>query len=457
MPNPFQRAFLACVILAALAACVTSPPVQHPAMDLPAKFKEQGRWKVAQPRDTESRGHWWTIYHDPALNALEEKIEVSNQSLISAAAKVAQARALTENARSAYFPTLTGNGSSLRSQTGRSPALTTDATSLDFGWEIDLWGRIRNNTSAAQANTEAVAGDMESTRLALQAQLAQSYLALRIVDAQKRLLDGEITSYSKSLQLTQNRKAAGIAARQDVAQAETILAATQAQSIDTEVQRTQLEHAIAVLIGVPPATFSLPVRPDALSVPPVPATGTSRWLERRPDIAAAERRVASANKLIGAARAAYFPTLRLSASGGFSGIKDLLSVPARFWSLGPQMAAPLFDGGLRKSQVDLAKGTYDQNVADYRQAVLAGLQQVEDNLAALRVLEREAGVQAEAVRAARVSEAAALDLYKAGTSDYLNVAAAQNASLTSELTALNILNRRLAASVLLVKALGGGW
>ena len=457
MPALFTRTLLACLVLATLMACVTSPPVQRPAMDLPDHFKEQGTWKPAQPRDHLPRGHWWTIYHDPALNGLEEKIDISNQSLLSAAAKVTQARALTQNARAAYFPTLGGAASSIRSQTGQFPPVTTSATSLDFNWEVDLWGRIRNNTSAAQANAEASAADMESTRLSLQAQLAQSYLALRIVDAQKHLLDGEIASYSKALQLTLNRKAAGVATSQDVAQAKTILATTQAQSIDTEVQRTQLEHAIAVLIGVPPAAFSLPMRTEPMSVPATPRSGTSQWLERRPDIGAAERRVAAANQLIGAAQAAYFPTLALSATGGFKGIKDLFSAPSRFWSLGPQMAAPLLDGGLRKSQVDQARGAYDQNVADYRQTVLTGLQQVEDNLAALRILEREASAQAEAVRAARESEAVALNEYKAGTTDYLNVITAQTAALTNELNALNIHNRRLAASVQLVKALGGGW
>ena len=457
MSAQFHRSILTCLVVTTLMACVTSPPVEHPAMDIPVNFKEQGIWKEAHPSAQLAHGHWWTIYHDSALNALEEKVEVSNQSLISAAAKITQARALTQNARAAYFPTLNGDGSSIRGQTGRNPLATTEAASLDFSWEIDLWGRIRNSVSAAQANAEATAADMESARLSLQAQLAQSYLALRIVDAQKHLLDGEISNYSKSLQLTENRKGAGIATSQDVAQATTILATTQAQSIDTEVQRTQLEHAIAVIIGVPPAAFSIPVRTEPVLVPAFPRTGTSRWLERRPDISAAERRVAAANKLMGAAQAACFPTLALSASGGFRGIKDLISAPSRFWSLGPAVAAPLLDGGLRKSQVDQARGAYEQSVADYRQTVLTGLQQVEDNLAALRVLEREATAEAEAVRAARESETVALNEYKAGTADYLNVITSQTAALTNELTALNLLNRRLAASVLLVKALGGGW
>ncbi len=452
-----RRLLPACVVTATLMACVTSPPVQRPAMDLPEHFKEQGPWKVAQPKDTASRGHWWSIYHDPVLNGLEEKISVSNQSLASAAAKVAQAKALTQAARAAYFPTLDGTVSNLRGQAGRNMPLTTDAGLLDLSWEADLWGRIRNNVSASQANAEAVAADLESTRLSLQAQLAQSYLALRIVDAQKHLLDGEIESYAKSLKLTENRKAGGIAASKDVAQARTILATTKAESIDTEVQRTQLEHAIAMLIGVPPAAFSLPIRNDKITVPAIPRSGTSAWLERRPDIAAAERRVASANKLIGVAKAAFFPTLAFTATGGFRGVKDLVSAPNRFWSLGPALAGPLFDGGLRKAQLDQAKGAYDQNVADYRQAVLTGLQQVEDNLSALRVLERESTVQDEAVKAARESETVALNEYKAGTADYLNVITAQTAALTNELTALNVLNRRLAASVLLVKALGGGW
>ncbi|MDB6140875.1 MAG: transporter [Verrucomicrobiaceae bacterium] len=458
MPVLFHRALPGCLLLVTLlAACVTSPPVDRPAMDLPPNFKEQGPWRPAHPSDTTSRGHWWTIYHDAELNALEEKIEVSNQSLISAAAKAAQARALTQAARSAYFPTLDAGTSSIRARTGQSGSATTTAVTFDLNWEIDLWGRIRNNVSAAQATAEAAGSDMASARLSLQAQLAQSYLALRLVDARKHLLDGEITSYSKSLKLTENRKAAGIVASRDVAQAKTILATTQAESIDTEVERTQLEHAIAVLIGVPPAAFSIPMRADPVSVPAAPHSGTAAWLERRPDIAAAERRVAAANKLIGAARAAYFPALALSAGGGFRGIKDLVSAPSRFWSLGPALAAPLLDGGLRKAQVDQAKGAYDQTVADYRQSVLTGLQQVEDNMAELRILERESTVQAEAVRAARESETVALNEYKAGTADYLNVITAQTEALTNELTALNILNRRLSASVLLIKALGGGW
>lgn len=450
-----------CLLSAALlGACTVGPDYVRPTVQAPTAFKEMQGWKIAQPQDQEIRGKWWEVFGDPELNALQEQVTISNQNLAQAEARFRQAKALVQSARAAYFPTLSGSVSTSRadraSQTG--PA-NSHSLALDANWEADVWGRVQRNVEANQASASASAADLEATRLSTQAQLAQNYFQLRAVDAQQQLFLRTVADYERSLQLTQNQYESGVVPRANVVLAQTQLKSTQAQAIDNGIQRAQLEHAIALLLGKAPADFSLAPKPLALAVPAIPVGLPSTLLERRPDIAAAERRVAAANAQIGVAKAAFFPALTLSASAGFqsSSFGDWLSLPNRFWSLGPALAMNLFDAGARKAQTDQAIAGYDANVAGYRQTVLTGFQEVEDNLAALRLLEQEAQVQNEAVQAARLSVELATNQYKAGIVNYLNVINAQTTALGNERTAVDLLNRRLNASVLLIKALGGGW
>ncbi|HMK14475.1 MAG TPA: efflux transporter outer membrane subunit [Burkholderiales bacterium] len=453
-----------------LAACTVGPDYVRPAVEAPAAFKEMDGWKPAQPRDQEIKGKWWEAYNDPLLNSLEEQVNISNQNLAQAEAQYRQARALVQSARAAYFPTVSASASESRSHspTGFSNSQSQSIKpgiqnsyqlTLDAAWEPDLWGKVRRTVESNEASAQASAADLEAARLSAQAELAQDYIQLRALDTQKQLFDDTAAAYEKSLQLTQNQYAAGIVAMVDVIQAQTQLKSTQAQAIDVEVQRAQFEHAIALLIGKPASELTIAPAPLTAAIPAVPVGVPSDLLERRPDVAAAERLVATANAQIGVAIAAYYPSLTLSASGGFqsSSWSNWLTVPARFWAVGPQLAQTLFDGGLRRAQTEQARAVYDANVAAYRQTVLTGFKEVEDNLAAMRILEQEADVQDEAVQSARRSVALTTNQYKAGTVNYLNVVVVQASALNNERTAVDILNRRLVASVLLIKALGGGW
>ena len=468
-------------VLTLMTGCVVGPDYVRPTVVTPASYKEIDGWKVAQPQDHVLRGAWWEIFGDPQLNALEAQVSLSNQNLAVAEATYWQARALVREARASYFPTLTlglgytrfrnsatfsgrlGAGVSAggtSSGAGVSSGPHSDfQLGLDFSWELDLWGRIRRTVESNQASAQASAGDLESARLSYQTELAQGYFQLRTSDAQKQLLDATVAAYEQSLQLTQNRYASGVAAEADVVQAETQLKTAQAQAIDVGVQRAQLEHAIALLIGQPASSFSLPAAPLTATPPPIPVGVPSELLERRPDIAAAERRVAAANAQIGVAEAAYFPTLTLSASSGFetSSLAQWLTAPSHFWSVGPSISQTVFDGGLRRAQTDYARAGYDASVATYRQTVLAAFQGVEDNLAALRILEQEAQVQDEAVQKAQQSVTLTTNQYKAGIVSYLNVITAQTTALSSETTAVQVRGRRMTAAVLLIQALGGGW
>jgi len=467
-----HKTILSLMALALLGACTVGPNYVRPAADTPAAFKEMEGWKTAQPRDQELRGKWWETFNDPLLNELERQVSISNQNLVQSAAQFRQARALVQSARAGFLPTVSGGASVTRGQSSsnlgnqnqafvqssRSPS-TSYSLSLDAVWEADLWGRVRRTVESNEAGAQASAADLEALRLSIQAELAQNYFQLRALDAQKQLFDDTIAAYQRSLTLTQNQYTAGVVAKVDVIQAQTQLKTTQAQALDIGVQRAQLEHAIALLIGKPASTYSLAVAPLTASPPALPVGIPSSLLERRPDIAAAERRMAAANAQIGVAEAAYYPSLTLSASGGFqsSSFSNWLTAPSRFWSLGPALAQTLFDGGLRRAQTDQAIATYDANVAGYRQTVLTGFKEVEDNLAALRILEEEAAIQDEAVQNARQSVALTTNQYKAGLVSYLNVVTVQATALANERTAVDVLNRRLAASVLLIKALGGGW
>jgi NodT family efflux transporter outer membrane factor (OMF) lipoprotein len=443
-------------------ACTVGPKYVRPAVVTPAAYKEMDGWKVAQPKDDALRGAWWEIFRDPRLSALEELVNIDNQNLAVAAAQLQQARAAVDAARASYFPTIAiGLGVSRARQPAVFGGRTTNTFSLpiDAAWEIDLWGRIRRTVESQQAAAQASAADLESARLSAQATLAQSYLTLRVLDAQRHLLDETVRAYQKSLDLTRNRYASGVASNADVVQAESQLKTSQAQAIDVGVQRAQLEHAIAALTGQPASVFALPAAPLATPPPQIPVGVPSEVLERRPDIASAERRVAAANAQIGVADAAFYPTLTLSASGGFdsSKISNWLSWPSRLWSIGPAISQVVFDGGLRRAQKNQTLAAYDADVASYRQTVLTAFQEVEDNLAALRILEEEARVQEAAVVAAQQSVALTTNQYKAGTVSYLEVVVTQAVALANERVAVDILGRRMAAAVLLVKALGGGW
>ncbi len=453
--------------LALLGACMVGPKYQRPSVETPAAYKGTGDWKVAQPQDDVKRGKWWEAFGDVRFNALVEQIDISNQNVRFAEAQYRQARALVQSARAALFPGVTGNVSATRSQassssgtTGRSSGPTNNYNlAIDSAWEVDLWGRVRSSVAASVAGAQASAADLEAARLSAQSELALDYFQLRVLDAQRKLLDDTVAAYQKSLELTRNRYAVGVAGKVDLVQAEAQLKSTQAQAIDLGVQRAQFEHAIAVLTGKPPAVFALEAVPLNVAMPSIPVGLPSELLERRPDIAAAERRAAAANAQIGVAQAAFFPSLTLSAAGGFqsSSFAQWLTVPSRFWSLGPALAQTIFDAGLRRALTNQAIAAYDANVASYRQTVLGGFQEVEDNLAALQILEAEAGVQEDAVRAARESLDLTINQYKAGTVSYLNVITVQTIWLTNERTAVGIRGRRLVAAVTLVKALGGGW
>jgi len=452
-----------------ISACTVGPNYVKPTTVAPGTYKEMKDWKVAEPKDHVMRGKWWEIYNDPQLNALEEQVNISNQNIFAAEAKFRQARALIQVARAAYFPTITMGPSFTRFRP--STTITQGATSspsptslyslqADATWELDLWGRVRRSVEASKANAQASAADLEGVRLSTHAQLAQSYFQLRAQDALKQILDETVITYQKSLELTQNRYASGVASRADVLQAEAQLKSTQAQAIEIGVQRAQLEHAIAVLIGKQASLFSVPFSPLANVIPPaVPVGIPSELLERRPDIASAERLMASANAQIGVAKAAYYPTVSLNASGGFQSI-DLakwFNWPSLFWSVGPVLAETLFSGGLRQAQIEQARAAYEATVGSYRETVLIGFQEVEDYLAALRILEQEELAQEEAVKAAVQSVTVVTNQYKAGIVGYLNVIVVQALALNDQTVAVNILGSRMTDSVLLIKALGGGW
>ncbi len=451
--------------LALFTSCTVGPDYVRPTAMAPAAYKEADGWKVAQPKDDSIRGAWWEIFNDPQLNALEEQVNISNQNVIAAEAQFREARALVQQTRAGYFPTVTAGASftrtrsALASGTGSSSGVSDYQLPVDVSWEPDVWGRVRRTVEASQANAQAGAADLGATQLSVQGALAQDYFQLRTLDAQRQLLDATVINYRKSLDLTKYLYAQGVDSSADVLQAETQLKTTEAQAIDVGVQRAQMEHAIALLAGKPASDFSIPVAPLSAVPPAIPVGMPSELLERRPDIAAAERLAASANAQIGVAESAFYPNITLSASGGFasSDISKWLTWPSRVWAIGSAISETVFDAGLRQAMTEQARAAYDASVASYRQAVLTGFQEVEDNLAALRILEQEAAVQDQAVKAARQSLAVITNQYKAGTVSYLNVIVAQSAELSNENTAINILGRRMSASVLLIKALGGGW
>ena len=454
------------ILATLLAGCTVGPDYVRPPMPTPAAFKELKGWKPAQPHDHKITGKWWEIFQDPQLNALEEQVASGNQSIAQAEAQYRQAQALVQAARATYFPTATSTTTVNRFRAASGTNVAVPGVKYLFGenfstsWTPDLWGAVRRQVEANIGSSQASAATMLALRLSTQATLAQDYFQMRALDAQKKLLDETVASYHKSLELTQNRYAAGVAARADVVLAESQLESARAQSIDVEVLRAQMEHAVAVLTGKAPSELSLPATPLTAVPPPIPVAIPSQLLERRPDIASAERQIAAANALIGVAKAAYFPTVTLAANNGFQSntLTSLASLASRYWALGPTaMAWSIFDGGARNAQMKQAIDGFDAAVANYKQTVLTGFQQVEDNLAALRILEDEAQVQDKAVQAFRESLALTTNQYKSGTVSYLNVMVAQAAALASENNAVQLKGKRLSAAVLLVTALGGGW
>ncbi|QNI34253.1 efflux transporter outer membrane subunit [Alloacidobacterium dinghuense] len=463
-----------------LAGCMVGPKYKTPAAITapsfketpPASFAEQDGWKPGQPSDTKLKGDWWTLFQDPQLNELEAKVDSANQTLKAAEANFRSARAQIGYARSNEAPTIgvEPSISAVRESENQPYFNNTVANNgegnfvlpVDLNYEIDLWGRVRRGVTSAREQAQASDADLESARLSLHAELALDYFGLRLADAQEKLLDDTVTAYQSAVELTQDRFEGGAAPQSDVAQAKTQLDQARVQRTDIEVRRTQYEHAIAVLIGKPPAELTLPPLPlDQASqvMPDIPGVMPSALLERRPDIAADERRVASANEQIGIAQAAFYPTLSLSGVAGFQGTSALnwFNWPSRFWAVGPALSQTVFDAGRRRATKNITVAQYDATVANYRQTALTAFQQVEDSLAALRILENEAQQQHEATASAEQS----LDLfqtrYEGGVDTYLQVVTWQTAALNNQRNDLDILERRLDASVLLVKALGGGW
>jgi NodT family efflux transporter outer membrane factor (OMF) lipoprotein len=465
-----------------LNGCNVGPRYHTPPVQSPAAYKETDGWQLAQPKDDVLHGKWWELFDDPQLNALEQQVNVSNQNIAGAFASFLQARALVKQARAQYYPTLTTSPSISRSRSSASPAQSGAGTAtgagtaiagtaatggtftaydlpFDASWTPDLWGRVRNTVNSNVAAAQASAADLENTRLTAQAELAVDYYQLRTQDSLKQLLDATVVAYQESLQVNQALYETGIGADEAVAQAEVQLQSTQAQDTNLGIARAQYEHAIALLVGQPASTFSLPVEPLKANPPAIPLGVPSQLLERRPDVAADERLMAQANAQIGIAKAAYYPTLTLSATGGFesSSIANWLTWPSRFWSVGPTLAETLFDAGLRTAAVAQFQAAYDQTVANYRQTVLTAFQQVEDNLAALRILSTQTQQQDAAVNAARRYLAIATDRYKLGLDPYLDVITAQTTLLGNQQTAVSLRMQQLTDSVQLIEALGGGW
>jgi len=464
-------------ILALLIGCNIGPKYHRAPVDTPPIYKELDGWKVAQPQDTSIRGNWWELFGDPQLNALEEQVNVSNQNIAAAAANFLVARAMVKEARAQLFPTVTVNpgatwarpSATLRSNNSGTGGTGTSSTStgtfadyilpFDASYQVDLWGKIRNQVNANIYAAQASAADLQNVRLTAQAEVAVDYYQIRAQDSQIQLLDETVKAYQLSLDLTKALFQTGIDSDQSVAQAETQLETTQAQATNLGILRAQYEHAIALLVGKPASSFSIPADPLNAGPPDIPVGVPSQLLERRPDVAAGERSMAQANAQIGVARAAYFPSLTLSASAGLesSSISKLFTWPSRFFSVGPQMSETIYDGGLRRATMQQFRANYDETIANYRQDVLTAFQQVEDNLASLRILSQELQQQDAAVKAAQRNLTIAMDRYRTGLDPYLDVITAQTALLGDQETAVSLRMEQMTSSVQLIEALGGGW
>jgi NodT family efflux transporter outer membrane factor (OMF) lipoprotein len=479
MPRRLRRHAIACAVCASLSACAVGPRYERPAAPLSEAFKENAGWVEAAPADALDRGPWWRLFDDPVLDALQQRVAVSNQNVAVAAAAYEQARALVREQRASLFPsvslsgggtrsgggsggsvgTIVGSGSSATVVGGDRGASNRYQVNVGASWEPDVWGRLRRGVEGASASAQASAADLASATLAAQGELAIDYFGVRQTDAQRTLLDQTIAGYERSLQITQNRYAAGVVARTDVLQAQTQLLSAQADRVGLERQRAQFEHAIAVLVGEPPAGFSLAPAPWKFSVPAVPVGVPSTLLQRRPDIAGAERRVAAANEQIGIAQSAYYPNLGLSASYGLgaSRVADLFSASAALWSVGVQVAQTLFDAGATRERVAGARAAQQEAVARYRQTVLTAFQDVEDQLAATRVLEQQYELRRQASEAADQVEAQVINRYRSGQVVYSDVVTAQATALNARRALVQATADRQTTAVALIQALGGGW
>ena len=458
-------------LLLVSAGCAVGPNYKRPSAAAPPAFKEQppvnfkeaeaAGWKQSQPGDAYSKGRWWELYNDAALNALEEQVSVSNQNVLQAEAQYREAKAAVGVARAALSPTVTTAPAATFAggASGASGSRKSFTLPFNVSWEPDLWGNIRRGVTASSATAQSLAANVGNARLLYQAELAQDYFGLHGNDGEAELLARTEASYKEYVTLTGNRVSAGVASDLDVAQAETQLYATQSQLMDLGVERAAFEHAIAILIGKAPAELTIPPAALHASPPPVPLGVPSELLERRPDIASAERQVAAANEQIGIAIAAFYPNLSLTGGGGLesSSLAKWFTWPSRFWSVGPQLAATLFDAGRRRGVVAEEQAAYDATVAAYRETVLTAMQQVEDNLAALRILAGEADKVQQTIQSANRALDISTAQYRSGTADYLTVITSQAALLNADVTAVTLLTRRLSASVLLIEGLGGGW
>ena len=456
-----QRYLASAIVLAgALSACTTPPPSAPVSMEVPASFKESALWKAARAGAATVPDDWWTLFNDAALNELQKQVLIGNENLKASTAQVEVARAALRSARAPGSPSVGVSASSTNSvPPGGISATTSNSLAANASWELDLWGRVAGTVNSAQARLQASSADLDAARWSVHALLTQTYFSLRSAEAQALLLERSVTAYLRSLELTQNRYAGGIASAADVAQATTQLRSTQAQLIESQSSRAQLEHALATLLGQPAAAFSLPRTAMLPNAPTVPVQLPSDLMQRRPDIAAASARVAAANAQIGVAQSAFFPAITLSANAGFRGadLLNLISAPNLFWSLGPALAATLFDGGARKANEESARATTSQATASYRQTVLTALQEVEGNLVVAASLEEQSTLQTDALTAAQRNLDITNNQYKAGTVSYLNVVTAQATALASERALLDVRNRRLAAIAVLLKNLGGRW
>ena len=454
---------MAALLLALLAACTTvGPTYQRPAVDTPVAFKEgEGTWIPATPADALERGPWWQLFGDPVLNGLAERVAVDNQNIAQAVAAYAQARALVAQQRASLFPQVNLDlGATRRSGGGNTPNSSSYQVNIGGSWEPDVWGRLSRGVDAARAGEFASSADLAAARLSSQGELAGDYFGLRGLDVQRSLLAETVAGYQRNLQITQNRYTAGIVARTDVLQAQTALANAQADALSLERQRAQLEHAIAVLVGVAPASFALAASPTwAIDLPPVPVTVPSTLLQRRPDIAAAERRVAAANEQIGIAQVAYYPSLALNGSVGLGAatIGELFKASSLVWSLGASVAQALFNGGLTGARVEQARASYEAAAARYRQTVLTAFEAVEDQLVASRVLQQQLSLREQASQAATLVEQQVLNRYTAGQVSYTEVIIAQATALNARRALVQLQSDRQTAAVALIQALGGGW
>jgi NodT family efflux transporter outer membrane factor (OMF) lipoprotein len=457
MISPVRRASL-CFASILIAGCAVGPDYKRPTIDVADNYKEESGWKPSEPNDVLNRGAWWEIYRDDTLNGLERQLEISNENVKAAAAAVEEAQALERQARAGFWPTLTATADRQRTTTSVG-SNTFDTVGVGGSWNLDVWGQIRRSVEGGHANAMGSDAALAAARLSAQAQLASAYFELRAQDQLQTLLNDTVAAQQESLRIAESRFRFGVTAKADVVSAETQLLTSQSQQVNASIQRALLEHAIAVLVGQPPAVFFLSAAPMRSDVPTVPAGVPSTLLERRPDIAEAERRVAAASAQIGVARAAFFPSISLNGSDDYKSgtIGNLFSASQQIWAFGPALMQTLFAGGLHKARVQEARAAFDVSVDNYRQTVLLSFEQVEDEIVTLRVLEQQAGIVDSAVGAAEEAETLTLNQYKAGTVPYSSVITAQTTRLSSEVTALTVLTNRLKASVAMIEALGGGW